>query len=294
MATVAEPRVFHILNLGAGVQSTALYLMSLRQDEPEHVPVFDFAIFADTQREGAATYRHLEWLESLGGPPILIRSRGDLMADLLNGFARTSRDGSPSVGHKSIPAFVRNPDGSQGLLGRHCTQAYKVAVVEEAIKREIVGVAKRARFPRGEVRVYQYFGLSFDEPGRIVRTQARVRAAGWSEPVFPLFALEMTRYGCDAYNRAIVPHPVPRSACIFCPLRSNANWRAMRDEEPDEFEAACCFDEAMRMPGAACNDGLDGVPYLHRSMVPLRAAPITEPDLFGDSFAVECEGMCGV
>ena len=35
----------NILNLGAGVQSTALYLMSIDGE----VPKFDYAIFADTQ-----------------------------------------------------------------------------------------------------------------------------------------------------------------------------------------------------------------------------------------------------
>ena len=50
----------HILNLGAGVQSTALYLMSLDGE----VQKFDAAIFADTQEEPEDVYRHLEWMES--------------------------------------------------------------------------------------------------------------------------------------------------------------------------------------------------------------------------------------
>jgi hypothetical protein len=57
----------NILNLGAGVQSTALYLMSMRQDEPDLVPLFDFAIFADTQEEPRAVYDHIKWLKGLGG-----------------------------------------------------------------------------------------------------------------------------------------------------------------------------------------------------------------------------------
>ena len=48
-----------ILNLGAGVQSTTLYLMSIEG----LVPAFDWAIFADTQEEPAAVYQHLEWLK---------------------------------------------------------------------------------------------------------------------------------------------------------------------------------------------------------------------------------------
>ena len=56
-------REYHILNLGAGVQSTRLYL------EYE----YDAAIFADTGEEPQAVYRHLEWLQSVRRTPILIR-----------------------------------------------------------------------------------------------------------------------------------------------------------------------------------------------------------------------------
>ncbi len=65
----------HILNLGAGVQSRTLYLMFLRGDL---TPQIDYAIFADTGEEPMPVYRHLEWLQSLNGPHILVRSIGRL------------------------------------------------------------------------------------------------------------------------------------------------------------------------------------------------------------------------
>ena len=79
---------FHILNLGAGVQSTAMYLMFMRGDLK---PQIDFAIFADTQDEPLAVYKHLEWLQSLGGPPILIRTRGKLSEHLMKGQNSTGQ-----------------------------------------------------------------------------------------------------------------------------------------------------------------------------------------------------------
>src|SRR5437660_1604308 len=72
---------YHILNLGAGVQSTTLYLMSMRGEAPK----FECAIFADTGEESEATYAHLSWLESLKGPPILRRSIGKLGDHLMVG-----------------------------------------------------------------------------------------------------------------------------------------------------------------------------------------------------------------
>ena len=59
----------HFLNLGAGVQSTALFLMSIDGDEPL-VPRYDAAIFADVQEEPDDVYKHLDWLDAQGGPPI--------------------------------------------------------------------------------------------------------------------------------------------------------------------------------------------------------------------------------
>lgn len=50
-----------VLSLGAGVQSTTLFLMSLRGE----LPPLDAAIFADTQWEPKAVYKHLNWLVQL-------------------------------------------------------------------------------------------------------------------------------------------------------------------------------------------------------------------------------------
>lgn len=71
-------KTYHILNLGAGVQSTALYLMFLGGEIDQ---ALDYAVFADTQEEPEPVYRHLEWLCSLGGPPILTATVGKLGDD---------------------------------------------------------------------------------------------------------------------------------------------------------------------------------------------------------------------
>ena len=54
--------VHHIISLGAGVQSTVMYLMAaLGRLEPTP----EAAVFADTRWEPAHVYQHLSWLESL-------------------------------------------------------------------------------------------------------------------------------------------------------------------------------------------------------------------------------------
>jgi len=93
----------HILSLGAGVQSTTLYLMFMRGVLQ---PQIDYAIFADTGEEPTPVYRHLEWLQSLNGPRILVRSIGKLGEDLKHGRNSTGQR------FASIPAYTTDEPGS--------------------------------------------------------------------------------------------------------------------------------------------------------------------------------------
>ncbi len=284
--------ILRILNLGAGVQSTTLYLMSMRQDEPEFVPVFDYAIFADTQEEPRAVYEHLEWLKSLGGPPIIVRTAGKLGDDVIAAHNTTGQ------AFQSLPAFVAGPGSPNGgMRRRQCTKEYKVEVIEKTIRRDILGLSPGQRIPK-DVLIDQHMGLSLDEPGRIINVKGRYQAIRWATPRFMLFDLEMTRRSCVAYLESKVPHPVPKSACVFCPYRDNKSWRWLRDNDSDGWARACEVDEGMRANDTGGSRGLDVKSYLHRSCVPLRDAPIDTPESRGEQyvfgFASECEGMCGV
>jgi hypothetical protein len=288
--------MLRILHLGAGVQSTALYLMSLRRDEPEFVPYYDYAIFADTQEEPFEVYVHLEWLQGLGGPPILQATAGKLGDNLINGINGINATGQRFA---SIPAFTSDTEGVPGgLTRRQCTKEYKVDVVERVIRREIMGLKPGQRMPKGTL-IEQHMGLSFDEGGRIFRVKGRFESIPWSEPAFPLWDMEMTRRGCNEYLKRVAPeHPVARSACVFCPYKSNAEWRRLRDTDPDGWARAVAVDEGMRKADAACRKGLDQRLYIHRSCLPLAVAPIDTPESRGEQsmfgFANECEGMCGL
>jgi hypothetical protein len=104
---------FTVLNLGAGVQSTNLYLQFMHGDLPWNL---DAAIFADTQEEPDSVYQHLEWLKSLNGPPILVGTTGRLGDDLMRGTNSTGQR------FASIPAFT-TPDGGK-TVGQTNRQAW--------------------------------------------------------------------------------------------------------------------------------------------------------------------------
>jgi len=80
----------NVLSLGAGVQSTALALLSI----DGKLPPIDCAIFADTGWEPAAVYQHLDRLTaelSRNSIPTYIVSNGNIRADPLAGGSRPCR-----------------------------------------------------------------------------------------------------------------------------------------------------------------------------------------------------------
>ena len=338
--------MIRVLSLGAGVQSSALLLMSCKGI----LPKLDCAVFADTQYEPSAVYVHLEWLKieaAKAGIPLHVISRGNIRSDALE-FRQLRRSGPE--GDRSfapIPLFVLNPDGSQGKIRRQCTSEYKVEPIERFIRRRVLKLKPRQRAPKTVV-VDQWMGISADEshrakaPGKMktVTRRGSMNLLGespllkipqwlpllWKTHSFPLLNLtlrpdrrsetvpflgrEFTRAQVIAWLSEHYPgRTFPRSACLCCPFRSNAEWKIMKEETPEDFEDACRFDEearerpALGLPGelkAKMRKPIVGVPFVHRDMIPLRMVDLDSNG--GSSFGVSCgslfnetcEGMCGV
>lgn len=288
---------YHILSLGAGVQSTMLALLSHRQDVPEYVPKFDAAIFADTQEEPREVYRHLNWLaaEVKKSFPIIIATNGRLGDDIING------DHNGRVA--SIPAFTTDIEGQPtGIIRRQCSSEYKTNVIDRTVKQQILGAAKRQRIK--DVVVHYYIGLSAEEGQRVhgrngrPGVKDRIESAPWRKAHFPLYDMFLNRKQILAWLEDKVPHVTPRSACSFCPFHSDKEWQHVKDTDPEGWARSIEIDEALRN-GAAMARGLDQKLYLHKSCVPLRDVvlkPKEENDMQGElNFSVlECEGMCGL
>ena len=283
--SILKDTKYHILNLGAGIQSTSLYLLDLDGELNEEMGIkFTHAIFADTQDEPSGVYEHLDWLESQGGVPIIKGTAGSLGDDLLRG------ENSTSQRFATIPAFTMNGE-SKGMTRRQCTSEYKVNVVERIIRREILALKPRQHIPK-PVDFTQYLGFSFDEPGRAARAKGRFDQRGWRVG-FPLFDMQWARTDCIRYLEGRVPHPVPRSACVFCPFKSNREWRDLKSNDPDGWARAVEVDEGLRKPGVVVNRGMYGELFLHRACVPIRDANL-ESDQTEFGFMGECEGGCGL
>lgn len=272
-----------VLSLGAGVQSTTIYLLAM-----EGRVQIDAAVFADTGEEPSPVYAHLEWLKSLGGPKIVTGGVPTRLGDSLR-LGLNSRGGR-SV---SIPAYTKAVGGkTEGHLRRQCTKEYKTDVVGRTIRRVILGLAPgRGAKPNS---VVQLIGMSLEEGRRQRAVWDRFAKKRWTRVEFPLVDLQMTRNACIAYLRTRVPHEVPRSACTFCPYRSNSEWRWLQEHDPAGWNRAVEIDAALRVEGNVCNRGLNQPMFIHRTCKPLTEVDFSEPETLNLFSAVECQGMCGV
>jgi hypothetical protein len=289
--------MLRVLNLGAGVQSTTLYLWAL----DGHLQI-DRAIFADTGDEPEAVYQHLELLRSLNGPEIeVVKPFSTSLSDnLIHGIkADEGSENLPEFVKRtntviSIPTFLSNE--SRGGMGRRqCTGEFKIKPIERRI-RELCGLVPGQRSK--EPVAVQIMGLSFDEPKRVVNVKTRFQSVAWTVPEFPLFDEFMTRADCVAYLQQRLPdYQVPRSACVFCPYHNDAEWKRVKAVQAD-WEKVVAIDKALRDPSSVCFSQMNSVQYLHRSRKPIEDVEFVDrPESKQASLSfstMDCEGMCGV
>lgn len=280
------PTRFNFLSLGGGVQSSVLALMAALG---EVGPRLDAAIFADTQAEPASVYRWLDWLEAeiARSPfpfPVYRVTKGSLTAESLRIRERVRTVGKP-WSKSLIPAYVKNPNGSRGIMGRSCTADYKLGVIFKQQQR-LAGIRRAQK----EITVTSWIGISYDEMQRM-----KVSPKKWAQNRWPLIERRMRRQDCLDWMLARGYPKPPRSACVYCPFHSNAEWRRLRDEEPNEFAQAVQFERDLQAVKRV-SDNMRGVPFLHDSLVPLDQADLSDghDPRQGDLFQNECAGMCGV
>src|SRR5262245_19390354 len=117
------------LSLGAGVQSSTVYLMMTVGE----LPRADLAVFADTGDEPAKVYEWLAWLEKQSDCPVRPVSPGHLAAATLR--VRTSRSGGRHYVKHYIPSFGRDLEsGNRAMMPRKCTWDFKLQPIQRLLR----------------------------------------------------------------------------------------------------------------------------------------------------------------
>lgn len=253
-----------ILSLGAGVQSTTLYLMAERGE----IEPFSCAIFADTGWEGEATYRHLAWLQQIGKTPIITVRASMSIFDhsMMANFRRTSVD----ICGISIPAYISTDGTRQGISKRQCTQNFKLEPIRREVRR-LLGLLPRQRATKDAVE--QCIGISVDEARRMRLSRDRMTVMA-----YPLIDKGMSRWDCQNWlSRNYGGLVVPKSSCIGCPFHSNNEWRSV-SQNVKEWKQAVELDKRIREIS-----GFRGNLFLHRSCRPLDEVDLSTPEERGQT-----------
>lgn len=271
-------KTLRIVSLGAGMQSSALLMLAI-----EGRVAADCAIFADTGWEPQSVYDNLAVLTDHAereGFPLYTVTAGNIFDDWTSGNRQAS-----------VPFYLRNPDGTDGILNRQCTGDYKIGPLRRKA-RELAGYhASEAPHPPPNTITFLQ-GISLDEIQRVKPSD--VQYVKLEYPLVFDFKPPWRRADCAKYLRQRWNIEAPKSACVGCPYMGDRRWLNLTDSELDEAERFECAAQAA--------PAIEGVPFLHKRRVPIREAVATvkqwhadNQPLFGDEFDDLCDsGACGV
>lgn len=230
-----------ILSCGAGMQSTALALMSCENaasSTPIYplVPIYDAVIFCDLGFEPPWVARQVEFIRRActdAQIPFYILV-SPLHEDLMKNFGERRTI--------SIPWWTLGEDGHKAKMPRFCTIDYKINAISNFVKWELLGYAKYQRLrPEDKKGHEMHMGFSYEERKRCRESQNPMFVNK-----FPLVEMELTRADNYAY---ILEHwglDTRASACMFCPFHTNFFYRYLRESEPEQYAAVLEVDHLLR------------------------------------------------
>ena len=238
-------RPLKILSFGAGMQSTALALMSCENAYAEQkgkcppypeVPVYDLVVFCDLGLEPPWVKQQADvverscksvgiWYKTLETP---------LYRDLMQDF------GKKRV--VSIPWWTLGDDGHKSRMPRNCTIDYKVEKISKFIRWEVLGYQKGQRLRDEDKKAHQmHMGFSFEEKKRCKESPNPMFVNK-----FPLVDMELVRADNYAYIKDVWGLETKASACAFCPFHKNYFFKYLKENEPEAYRQLVGVDELLR------------------------------------------------
>lgn len=230
-----------ILSFGAGMQSTALALMSCENaiaGRPIHplVPIYDDVVFCDLGFEPPWVRHQADFVrrscESAGIHYKEIKS--PLYEDFMKNFGERRTI--------SIPWWTIKEDGHKSKMPRNCTIDYKVELISKYVRWELLGYKKGQRLRPEDKKAHEmHMGFSYEE---------RKRCKESPNPMFvnrfPLVDMGLVRADNYAYIRDVWGLETKASACSFCPFHRNYFYAYMKNNVPDDWRRLVEMDELLR------------------------------------------------
>ncbi|WP_276199032.1 hypothetical protein [Chelatococcus sp. XZ-Ab1] len=265
------------LSFGGGIQSTTLVEMMIAGV----LPWVDAIIYAENN-DGQRTREHVARMEERvrqASNYVQFLRVGEEMALTETIRARSTGDRGFGSGKRFVAAPFFTSNGGQGR--RQCTREFKTEPLERR-QRDLLGYKPRQRIPARSCEVW--IGISTDE---VVRAGAAF--AGWVVNRYPLLEMRMSRQDCVRWLSERGLRVPPKSACIFCPYRSDSEWRWLRDNDPEGWAEAVEIDRLIRS-----TPGMRELEFLHSSRQPLAEVDLSTAAERGHGMLMVCEAGCGL
>lgn len=237
-----------ILSCGAGMQSTALALMSCanklivenRADgfnftHTEKTPIYDAVIFCDLSLEPSWVMNQVYFIQQAcewAGIPFYIL-KSNLYDDYMNNF------GVKRV--TSIPFWSVDEEGKKGKMMRNCTLDYKITLIQNFVRWELLGYKKGARTKPEDIKAHEmHLGFSKEEEGRCSENPHKMFINK-----FPLCEMNIVRADNYAYIKDVWGLETKASACCFCPFHTNYFFEFLKRNNREEYKKTVEFDQRL-------------------------------------------------
>lgn len=230
-----------VLSFGAGMQSTALALMSCENavaTEPPFplVPVYDIVVFCDLGLEPPWVQHQMEFTrracEKAG-----IRFKAldaPLYTDFMENFGERRTI--------SIPWWTLREDGHKSKMPRNCTIDYKIELISRFIRWDVLGYQKGQRLRPEDIKAHEmHMGFSAEEVNRCKENPNKLFVNR-----FPLVDMGLTRADNYAYIKDVWGLETKASACAFCPFHRNYFFQHLKKHEPGLYGKVVEVDELLR------------------------------------------------
>lgn len=234
-----------ILSCGAGMQSSALHLMSCenafarargRPPVWPKVPIYDVSVFCDLGFEPPWVAGQVDFLrragESCGVPLVILKS--PLYEDFMENFGERRTI--------SIPWWTLSADGHKSKMPRNCTLDYKVNVISRYVRWQLLGYRKHQRLREEDRKAHEmHMGFGAEESRRCKDSPNPMFVNH-----FPLVEMGLTRADTYAYIKEVWGLETKASACTFCPFHRNYFFQYLREHEPKQFARVVAVDHLLR------------------------------------------------
>lgn len=230
-----------ILSFGAGMQSTALALMSCENaifKTPKHplVPIYDTVIICDLGLEPPWVKTQMDFVErSCRSAGIFYKVLDTpLYQDFLENFGERRT--------VSIPWWTLKEDGHKSKMPRNCTLDYKVNAITKYVRWELLGYKKGQRLKPEDVKAHEmHMGFSLEESRRCHENPHKLFVNK-----FPLVEMGWERKDSYKYILEVWGLDTKASACAFCPFHRNYFFQYVKENHQETYDAILKVDHTLR------------------------------------------------